>query len=179
MSWGAEMLRIAVEDLREGVSTLEFTCKPEEISLDLDDVNFTSPVDIKLKLFKQGDKIYVKAELSVNIERECDRCLKLVHEVLTGNMEIQYRPTPKMDSLIMDDIGIGYYLGEYIELSDDIRESLMLELPVKVLCSEDCKGFCPKCGQNLNESKCNCHLETKEVRNPKFAELAKLLEAMK
>ncbi|MBM3211747.1 DUF177 domain-containing protein, partial [Candidatus Poribacteria bacterium] len=80
---------------------------------------------------------------------------------------------------IMDDIGIGYYTGDCIELSDDFRESLLLELPIRILCSENCKGLCPKCGQNLNDGKCDCKLEFVEVQKSKFALLAKILETKK
>jgi uncharacterized protein len=107
---------------------------------------------------------------------ECARCLSPVQRVLEGSLENQYRPLPKTSRNLLDDIGIGYYSGEYIDLSDGFRESLLLELPAKVLCSEDCAGLCPHCGHNLNEGKCNCRLEPEEVPTSKFAELIRTLE---
>jgi uncharacterized protein len=59
-----------------------------------------------------------------------------------------------------------------IDLSFGVRESLLLALPMKVLCSEDCKGLCPHCGANLNEESCDCVAETID---PRWAELRKLL----
>jgi uncharacterized protein len=151
---GAETLRIEVKNMREGVSTLELTCGPEEIGLESEGVRFIGLITARLKLTRTGDKIFVKAELSVAMELECARCLSPVQRTLQGTLENQYRPLPKMaehglsgSALPLDDIGIGYYSGEYIDLSDDFRESLLLELPERVLCSEDCGGLCPYCGQ--------------------------------
>jgi uncharacterized protein len=175
-------LRIAVEDIREGVSTLESTCGSEEIGLEAEDIRFTGPVVARLKLTRTGDKVFVKGNLSIAIELECARCLNPVHRVLEGTLETQYQPLPNpvferseaMAQRLPDDIGIGYYSGKYIDLSDGFRESLLLELPARVLCSEDCRGLCSHCGQNLNEGKCNCCSEPDEVRTPKFADLIKM-----
>ena len=173
---GARNLKIAVEEIREGVSTLELTSEPEEIGLESEDVFFSSPVFAELELFRQNDKVFVKARLTVTVELGCARCLTNVRRTLVGTLENQYRPLPKIARDIVDDIGIGYYSGEYIDLSDDFRESLLLELPAKVLCLEDCRGLCPQCGQNLNTGKCNCHLELEETQTSRFAELVKMLE---
>ena len=183
-SWEAGTLRIALEDIREGVSDLELTCGPEEIGLEdyrgrdghVPDVCFTGCVTARLKLFKQSDKVFVRAELSVDIQVECARCLSPVQRTLEGASENQYRPLPKMVQYPLDAIGIRYYSGEYIDLSDDFRESLLLELPTRILCSEDCKGLCPYCGKNLNEGECNCCPELEEVQVSGFADLIKMLE---
>jgi len=169
-------LKIAIEDIREGVSTLELVCRAEEIGLESESICFIGSVIAKLRLFRQLDKVFVKAELVTSIELECARCLKPVEVILKGAFENQYRPLPKTIKETLDDIGIGYYSEEYIDLSDDFRESLLLELPIKVLCSESCEGLCPRCGKNLNKGECDCHPESEEVLSSKFAELAKMLE---
>lgn len=169
-------MRIAVGDIPEGVSTLELECFAAEIGLETEDVYFTSPVAARLELFKQDDKIFLRAKLSVATESECARCLAPVHRVLEGALENQYRPLPKEARNILDDIGIEYYSGDYIDLSDGIRESLFLELPIKITCSEDCKGLCPYCGQNLNEAECNCCSQSEEARVSRFADLIRTLE---
>lgn len=172
-------MRLLLEEIPEGVSNLKIKCSPAEIDLESDGIYFNDPVIAKLKLFKQIDKVFIKAELSVDIDLECARCLSPIHTILKGSFENQYMPMPKIQSGIMDDIGICYYTGDCIELSDDFRESLLLELPIRILCSENCKGLCPKCGQNLNDGKCDCKLEFVEVQKSKFALLAKILETKK
>jgi len=168
-------LRIAVEDIPEGVSTIEHKFGPEDIALEAEGICFISPVNARLKLFKQRDTVFVNAELSVAFELECARCLSPVRRILEGTLESQYSPLPKTAWELQDDIGIGYYSDEYIDLADDFRESLLLELPVRVVCSENCRGLCPRCGQNLNEKECGCSSEPEEVQTSRFADLVKTL----
>lgn len=172
-----KMIRIAIEDILEGISNLELQCGAEDIELLSEGLHFIDPVTVKLNLFKQNDKVYIKAESSVTVESECARCLNTVNLVLESSSENQYRPEPKTMRFPMDDIGIRYYSEEYIDLSEDIRESLMLEFPTRILCSDNCKGLCPHCGKNLNTEKCDCFLEPEEPQVSKFADLIKSLEA--
>ena len=169
-------LRIAVENIPEGVSRLELTCGAEEIDLESEVVRFTERVTARLNLFKQGDTIYVKVRSSVAVESECARCLSPVHRILEFTSGNQYRPMPKVPRHLLDDIGIRYYSEEYIDLSEDLRENLLLEVPARILCSEDCEGLCSHCGQNLNKEKCDCYLESEKPQTSKFADLVKMLE---
>lgn len=169
-------MRIAVEDILEGISNLELTCEVEEIDLESEEVDFVGPVTAKLNLFKHDGTTYVKAKLSVVMESECAKCLSPVRETLEVSSENQYRSLPDTSQHVLDDIGIRYYEEEYIDLSEDISESLLLEVPARILCSEDCKGLCPHCGQNLNKEKCDCRVEPEEPRDSRFADLVKTLK---
>lgn len=170
-------MRIAVEHIRNGASTLELKCESKDIGLEVEGISFIDPIIAKLEIFKQGDKVFVKANLSVDIKLECAKCLSPIRRTLEGTLENQYLPMPKTPIDLMDDIGIGYYSGDYIELSEDFRESFLLELPAKSLCSEDCKGLCSHCGQDLNTGQCDCYSEPEEeIRNSRFADLIKKLE---
>ena len=169
-------MKIAIEDILEGVSNVELTCGTEELELELEGIRFVDPVTVKLNLFKQNDKVFVKANSSVTVESECARCLALVSRILESSSGNQYRPLPEAPRYILDDIGIRYYSDEYVDLSEDLRESLLLELPEKILCSEGCEGLCPRCGQNLNEEKCDCDLEPEEIPVSKFADIIKKLK---
>ena len=81
---------------------------------------------------------------------------------------------PENDSEDNDDYIISN--DGYIDADEALTEQILLELPLKHLCKEDCKGLCPKCGTDLNKSTCNC--ETKEP-DPRFDVLRKLLENKK
>lgn len=172
----ARLLRIEVESIPDGVSNLEFECGAEEIDLEAEGIRFKGSVTVRLNLYRQEDKIYIKARSSVAMESECAKCLAPVHNILETSSENQYRPMPKMPRYLMDDIGIRYYSEEYIDLSEDLRESLLLEVPTRFLCSEQCEGLCPQCGQDLNVGKCDCRLEPEESQATKFADLVKMLE---
>ena len=150
------MLKLMLDEIQEGASSLDIECSPEDIDLEYDDVKFINKVSIKLNVFRQISKIYIKAFISNDVEMECGRCLEPVTVKLNAVSEVQYSPLPKLARDRIDEIGIGYYSDEYIDISDEIRESLLLELPMTVLCFDDCKGLCPSCGDNLNLGKCDC-----------------------
>jgi len=169
------MLRLMLDTIKEGTSSLDLECSPEELGLEFEGACFTDNVIINLKLYRQNSEIYVKASMFVDVEMECSRCLAPVSMTIEATSGIQYSPLPKFERDQIDAIGIGYYSEEYIDLSDELGESIFLEIPMTVLCSEDCKGFCPKCGKNLNLEECDCS-ETEELSDSKLAVLAKLLD---
>lgn len=169
------MLKIIVDEIPEGVSYQSLRCEPSEIDLDSDeDFYFVGPVFVELRLYRQVNTIFIKFNMTVEVESKCFRCLNKVHLTLNAKSEVQYKPLPKMEYDRIYDIGIGYYHDDYIDLTDEIREGLLLELPMTVLCSEDCKGLCQHCGKNKNTGECNCIEE--DIHVSKFAELIRILD---
>jgi uncharacterized protein len=170
------MLRLMLDEIQEGASTLDIESSPEDIDLEFDDVKFINKVSIKLNIFRQISKIYIKAFISTNVEIECGRCLEPVLIKLDAVSEVQYSPLPKLVRDRIDDIGIGYYSEEYIDISDETRESLILELPMTVLCCDDCKGLCPSCGKDLNSGTCDCPKldDSNESSSPVLSRLLEL-----
>jgi uncharacterized protein len=71
----------------------------------------------------------------------------LLPEAVIGKEEIELR---------MEDLDVDYYTGEVIDLTPIIFEQIMLQIPMKALCNELCKGLCPHCGINLNKANCDC-----------------------
>ena len=75
---------------------------------------------------------------------------------------------PENDEIIL-------YQGKEIELDDIIVSNFLMNIPVKYLCREDCKGLCPQCGTNLNENSCDCD---KDVIDPRWEKLAEIMKNM-
>ena len=71
---------------------------------------------------------------------------------------------------------IGYYQGDGLLLEDVLREQVLLALPLKVTCREDCKGLCVHCGQNLNEGQCSCSTAIEDPRWTALREIRSKLE---
>jgi uncharacterized protein len=71
----------------------------------------------------------------------CARCVELVQFPIDKHFQLYYTVTET---------------AEFIDLTDDIREEVILDLPIKLLCQENCKGLCPNCGANRNKEKCQC-----------------------
>jgi uncharacterized protein len=105
--------------------------------------------------------IRLRGELATSVELSCARCLDPVTQDVNRSFELLYRPVGTdagRDEISVTDAEaeIGYYQGEGILLEDVLREQVLLALPLKITCREDCKGLCPQCGKNLNQDRCSC-----------------------
>ncbi len=103
------------------------------------------------------------------IDFECCRCLKPIKEHISGDIAVLYERTDRVipeteDLTAADDIEVLDYHTKAIDLSHRIEEVIQLSIPLKPMCSEDCKGLCLICGINLNENTCDCELEKDDPR---------------
>jgi DUF177 domain-containing protein len=115
----------------------------------------------------------LRGKLSAQLELQCARCLDPVPQDIKREFELLYRPLGAdagRDELSVTDAEaeIGYYQGEGLLLEDVLREQVLLALPLKVTCGEECKGLCPQCGKNLNQEQCSC---STAVEDPRWAAL--------
>jgi uncharacterized protein len=105
--------------------------------------------------------IRARAQWKGTFEVPCARCLDPVRHSLGGDFDLLFRPLgadagPADRSLAAPDTEIGYYQKEGLVLEDVLREQVLLSLPARSLCRQDCKGLCPRCGHNLNTESCTC-----------------------
>jgi uncharacterized protein len=120
--------------------------------------------------------IRVSGYLRVLLEFDCDRCLEAARLPLEGSFNLLYEPVEddwleQETALSPSDAEIGYYEGDGIDLADVIREQILLWLPMRRICSGECRGICPSCGQNRNFAECHCH---SELDDPRWAALRAL-----
>jgi uncharacterized protein len=113
--------------------------------------------------------IRLRGRVSAGLELQCARCLEPVQQDVDREFELLYRPLGAdagRDELSVTaaEAEIGYYQGDGILLEDVLREQVLLALPLKVTCREDCKGLCPHCGKNLNEEQCSCNVPMEDPR---------------
>jgi uncharacterized protein len=125
--------------------------------------------------------IRLVGELSGRLETKCARCLETVNIPVASSFDLLYRPLRTVTagdeiSISEAESEIGYYQGEGVLLEDVLKEQVLLLLPLKPLCNEDCKGLCPQCGKNLNNGNCDC---TPERSDPRWAALADLKDRLK
>ena len=125
--------------------------------------------------------IRLRGRLSAGLELECARCLEPVRQDVTREFELLYRPLGTdagRDELSVTDAEaeIGYYQGDGILLEDVLREQVLLALPLKVTCREDCRGLCLHCGKNLNQDKCSCNVPMEDPRWAALREIRSKLE---
>ncbi|MDQ2835500.1 MAG: DUF177 domain-containing protein [Acidobacteriota bacterium] len=129
----------------------------------------------------QVHDIRVRAHYSADFEIQCARCVDPVHVPLSGDFDLIFRPeSADADSgersITAEETEIGYYEESGLVLEDVVREQVLLSLPSRTLCTPDCKGLCPRCGQNLNQAKCSCDEAPADPRWNALAGLADKLE---
>lgn len=111
----------------------------------------------------------------------CARCVESVELPLAGEYDLIFRPAeadaePTERSITAPETEIGYYRGDSLLLEDVLREQVLLSLPVRTLCKPDCKGLCPRCGENRNIRECSCE---EGPADPRWEALAGLKERIK
>ncbi|MBC7116239.1 MAG: DUF177 domain-containing protein [Pseudothermotoga sp.] len=115
------------------------------------------PIKVKIVVVAARDGIAVGGYARTTIEHPCDRCLKPVFLPIHGTIEALYKPVSEMPVSDQEELkslrNVLYYDSDQIDLTDRIIEAIVVEIPMKVLCSDNCKGLCPYCGANLNEEK--------------------------
>ena len=131
----------------------------------------------ELRLLRTHRSILVKGTLYTDIGFTCGRCLNLFSSPLTLNIEEEYIPTVDVVSgapLPLPEDSVSFTIDEHhvIDLDEAIRQYILLAIPMKPLCREDCAGLCLTCGHDLNEGPCKC--PAPEV-DPRWSKLTKLL----
>jgi DUF177 domain-containing protein len=124
--------------------------------------------------------IRVAGGFETRVELACARCLEpLEHEVIK-KFDLLYRPQgsdagKEELSVTAAEAEVSYYQGEGLQLEDVLREQILLALPLRVVCKEECKGLCPHCGKNLNYEQCSC---AEPLEDPRWAALKEIREKL-
>lgn len=157
----------AVSGRREASFDFQLDEKLGDEVLGADGAVFTTPVSLEGEVIKEQDIYYVEGTGSVGICMPCSRCLEPVE------LSVDFKLNEKFGNNAGDDEEIETFSGDSIDLSSAVMRNILAVMPMKVVCSDDCKGLCPVCGQNLNVKDCGC--DTTYV-DPRFESLRSLLK---
>ena len=150
---------------------------PKDTSSFLYGTDFPSPMKVKGEITNTAGYMRMTLHAEVDYVTPCARCLKPVHGVFTLDLEKTVAPRDLLGDLTEDKLhGFAIIEDGFLDMDEQVREQTEMEFPFRVLCREDCRGLCPRCGKNLNEGSCDC--QTKEI-DPRLAPLQKILEEMK
>ena len=126
-------------------------------------LHFSGPVQVRVNLSRSGRVILVKSRVEARVKCICARCLDPFALTLTSEIRTSLRPkpdprlaTPEEVELSREDLETDFYEGEEVNLSPLVQDQVLLTLPPKVICREDCRGLCQRCGKNLNRETCQC-----------------------
>ena len=127
-------------------------------SLDLLPQQFSSAVDVTVVLDRHDPYLQMEFNLNTVITLECDRCLEPFAHNMSVRAPMLYVLGRTSSVVDADDPGITYLPGgtTELDLTTEMRDFLILAVPDKRLCREDCKGICPECGVDLNIQPCTC-----------------------
>lgn len=153
-------MHIRLHELRNrGEQTLNFT-----VTVDLTDVSQVveeTPVSVKASARFRNELYIIEGKISGAVTLACSRCLKPIQ----WPFDLDWREILSERPVEEDEEEHIHYVTENeVDLTFFIREQLLLELPLAPVCAEDCRGFCPKCGVNLNETDCDCSHERIDPR---------------
>lgn len=170
------MMKILLSDITEDGLDTEFN---ETIETDV--IRMLSPLKAKLRIDKVSSEILVNGSLSALVEMQCSRCLNNFTNKTDININVVYHPVEELKGedrheIKDDELDTGFYRDEQLDISELLKEQLILSLPMKPLCSESCSGICFRCGKNLNIDSCECR---QEEPDPRLAKLKKLLDDRK
>ena len=138
-----------------------------------DTIAYAGPVTFSGSYMLADETVIVRGTVCADIASNCARCAGPALTHVEAELEEAFvRDTGDERAEALD--GDTYmYSGHVLELDDAVRTALLLELPSRILCKEDCKGLCSQCGANLNVRECSCQKDL--IRKNPFSALASLL----
>jgi DUF177 domain-containing protein len=150
-----------------------------EGSIDSSDIEDGKLQNVRFRgrLSMVNNRLEISGQLNGVWELHCARCLNVFPFTFESPVRIYMRDAASMETektrgLEDEDLDESSFVGDMIDLNKLIREQMILHLPMKPICSEQCRGLCPICGQDLNKNECSCE---KNVPDPRLAKLKKLL----
>jgi DUF177 domain-containing protein len=169
-------MHIEIESLTEAGRPFTHTYGPAELSLEDERARLVGATEVAGRASRKRQRVHLRGTIATELEVYCDRCLAPVGVPLNTEFDVRYDPPDADDAsenveLQGEELEASIYTGEQIDLDELVREQVLLALPTRSLCREDCKGLCPTCGADLNAQDCNC--EQREI-DPRWAGLAAL-----
>lgn len=170
------MLQVELRSLEQEDLVLEEMECARELGLEFNPELCLDPLEIHCEISKNGQLISAKGWVKGKMRLSCDRCLKEFDSGFKSFFEVHYRPQPdesvEVDEAFPDgELEIVYFDGDILDIADQIRQTVLLSVPMRALCREDCRGLCGGCGADLNLESCRC---TEPPIDPRWSALKNL-----
>lgn len=164
------------DEFDEGSTQLCLEVGVEELDLTDPYFSFPLPLAVDLEVFRSLETFTAEGVVRCVIRGECCRCLAPVEEEIEAGFRLLFQRKRATDAELEaveeeEEIEIFEPNAESADLGSYLREIVIVELPMRLYCREDCKGLCPQCGRDLNTGSCSCREETVD---PRWAALEKL-----
>jgi uncharacterized protein len=174
---------IDLKDLAREKISFEASFEPGVVDFGSEVVRQAGPLDWSASAERAGNEIRIVGSLNTAVELPCSRCLESARIAIGKPFDLFFR---QRDEGMFDedeeielserDTRTAFFTGTQLAITDVLREQILLALPMKALCTVDCKGLCPQCGTNLNSGSCNCPKEDFNPRMDTLLEIKRRLE---
>jgi uncharacterized protein len=173
-------VKLRIDDITGEAKEISFTEPESDINRILEKGPLTEfrveePIRVDVSYYRAGTELFFEGDLQASTTAICARCAE--EFAAPSGRDFRFILAPKSvgfadeKDIRDEDLEFSLYDGDQIDLSPLIREQFLLSLPTRPLCSDDCRGLCPKCGVNLNHTQCEC---SEETGHPGFAALRNL-----
>ncbi len=136
-----DLKEIDIRDIKSNGLKINESYEATELGILEDEIKCLTPIAVNASLQKVEGTIIAHVEVHGVYSRFCSRCLEEIKDDQTDSFDFDYEITSSLKS---------------IDLGEDIRQELIIGLPTKILCQDNCQGICLQCGVNLNKEKCKC-----------------------
>jgi uncharacterized protein len=159
-------MKISVDEIPQSPKEIRFSESIEELNeiyrrSKNRDFGFPSLLEVELVYYRSGSELFFSGSFRGRFTGCCGRCLENYSFTLNQKFDFILTPDPARsergaEELHSDELGLSYYSTDEINLTPLIMEQVMLALPTRPLCSDECRGLCGACGANLNTEPCTC-----------------------
>ena len=169
-------MRIELENLEGGKGTFAQVYQPDDLNPVDERIRLIEPTAVTGKVRVAGNEVFVDGHIETRAQVECDRCLQQVESPVSADFELEYITGSEYESsdvaeLTEAEMSVSVFDGETIDVDEIVKEQIVLAVPTRMLCREDCKGICPECGIDRNTGECTC--VTNDI-DPRWAALKNL-----
>jgi len=151
------MLNLSLATVSRGEVRVEGEISPDDSLFEGIEVALHEPLRLEMEARSVGEGVLVRGRMRTVLELECRRCVKSVVLPVDETVDMLFE---ELDEEEEDELGGEIYplpsRGDDLDLRPALREQILLRVPQYVVCSEACRGLCPQCGTDLNESSCEC-----------------------
>jgi len=152
---------IDLDSVGKVAKRIAITFDPAEIDLEGEDARLTGPAEFTGETQRIDGKAHIRGTVNADLLIDCMRCLEPVAKHIEASFDDIFvdasEESDKVESEVaVDELDESLVPDGKIELAEVVREQILLAIPNQVLCREDCKGLCPKCGSNRNLIDCKC-----------------------
>ena len=144
-------------------------------------IEAVAPLTGRVRLMRTNRGVLADVDLTTQLHLECSRCLEDVSVPMHTRFTEEFYPTVDLRTGLAvkaPEGGTGFMLTEAheLDLTEPVRQQVLLDLPMQPLCRADCAGLCPSCGHNLNQGPCECAREPADARLGTLAQWLKANE---